>query len=414
MQFSKQFSFWIIRKQPLCVNTGHWEHLCECKPNKLRLLYRHTLAELSDLLLKVDKYYSVEAAADSQKDTSSEKADVLTEKVKGDHVTHLQLAQEWILRSSKILEHPYSRNAYVSAIEEAEQFLWAGSEMDLVREMQNDLIQAQNWEKAVRGCFSEVKIRSNSGNCDTQKVLMDDVNKLLRLRSTPCTKPDYLQLKEYQDEANKLIQEINSALTSCSEYSVADFEILYAKTVDSPIHVKESEELGLKLSAVKLCQAWLDDVGNCISQKAPSSVEIDMLYKLESEIVELKFQLPEAALITNLTRQAKSCQSRCNEILNDLVGLKEVKLFLGEWEDFRVKIPQLELLKQYYRNTLSWTSHVGSVLMNIHLREDQENVVDELTCILSDGLLLKIHVNMLPRVELELEKAHCRVKAFKV
>ncbi|KAL6547914.1 hypothetical protein OROHE_009619 [Orobanche hederae] len=388
----------------------HWGHLCECKPDKLRLSYRQTLAELSELLLKVDKYYSVEAAADSQKDTSSEKAVVLTKKVKGDHVTHLQLAQEWILRSSQILEHPYSRNAYVSAIEEAEQFLWAGSDMDLVREMQNDLIQAQNWEKAVRDCFSEVKLRSNSGDCVTQKVLMDDVNKLLRLRSTPCTEPDYLQLKEYQEEANKLIQEINSALTSCSEYSVADLEILYAKTVDSPIHVKESEELKLKLSAVKV---WLDDVGNCISQKAPSSVEVDMLYKLESEIVELQFQLPEAALITDLTRQAKSCQSRCNEILKDLVGLKEVKLFLSEWEDFHVKIPELELLKQYCKNTLSWTSRVDSVLMNVHLREDQEKVVDELTCILRDGLLLKIQVNELPRVELELEKARCRVKAFK-
>lgn len=33
---------------------------------------------------------------------------------------------------------------------------------------------------------------------------------------------------------------------------MADLEILYAKTVGSPIHVKESEELKLKLSAVKV------------------------------------------------------------------------------------------------------------------------------------------------------------------
>lgn len=44
----------------------------------------------------------------------------------------MQLAEEWILRSCKILEHPYSSQAYVSAIEEAEQFIWADSEMDLV------------------------------------------------------------------------------------------------------------------------------------------------------------------------------------------------------------------------------------------------------------------------------------------
>ncbi|KAK6117074.1 hypothetical protein DH2020_049119 [Rehmannia glutinosa] len=416
----------------------HWEHLCECKPNKLCLLYRHTLEELSCLLFKVDKYYSVEAAGDSRKDTSSEKAVALTKKVKGGHVTHLQLAEEWILRSCKILEHPYSRHAYVSAIEEAEQFLWAGSEMDLVREMQNNLIQAQIWAKAVRDCLFKVKLWSSYRSCDTERVQMADVNELLRFSTAPCNEPGHLQLKEYQEEANKLIQEINSALTLCSEYSVADLEILYLKTVDSPIYIKESEKLKVKLSAVKV---WLDNVRNCISQKAASSVEVDMLYKLESEILELQFQLPEADLLTDLVRQVKSCRSRCTEIMKDLVRLKvvladtfisaratdvelfllkaipsfaqEVKLFLIEWEGFPVKIPELELLKKYYSDTISWISRVDRVLMNVHEREDQEKVVDELTCIQRDGLLLQIQVDELPRVELELNKARCRLKAFK-
>lgn len=47
-------------------------------------------------------------------------------------MTHIQLAEEWIMRSCKILERPYSRHAYATAIEEAEQFLWAGPEMELV------------------------------------------------------------------------------------------------------------------------------------------------------------------------------------------------------------------------------------------------------------------------------------------
>lgn len=38
----------------------HWEHLCECKSSKHRLLYRHTLAELADLVLIVDKHASEE------------------------------------------------------------------------------------------------------------------------------------------------------------------------------------------------------------------------------------------------------------------------------------------------------------------------------------------------------------------
>ncbi|KAG8382234.1 hypothetical protein BUALT_Bualt05G0055700 [Buddleja alternifolia] len=388
----------------------HSEHLCECKTNKLRLLYRHTLAELSNLLLKVEKSDSVEATIDSRRDMCSEKTVPLVKKVKGGHVTHLELAEEWILRSCKILEHSYSKHAYASAIEEAEQFLWAGFEMDLVREMQNNLIQAQNWAEAVRDCISKVKSWSSDHNCDANRVRMDHIDELLRLSSAPCNEPAHLQLKEFQEEASKLIQEINSALTLCSEFSVADLEILYSKAIDSPIYINESEKLKLKLSAIKV---WVDNVRKCIYQKASSSVKIDMLYKLESEISELQLQLPEADLLTDLIRQVKSCRSQCHEILENSLHLEEVKLFLTEWEDFTVNVPELELLKKYYSDTMSWISRFDLILMNVHEREDQDNVVDELTSIKRDGLLLQIQVGELPLVETELEKACCRVKAYK-
>lgn len=52
--------------------------------------------------------------------------------VKGGHVTLIQLAEQWLMRSSKILQNPFSRDAYVAVLKEADQFLWAGSEMDPV------------------------------------------------------------------------------------------------------------------------------------------------------------------------------------------------------------------------------------------------------------------------------------------
>ncbi|KAH6777584.1 transcription factor jumonji domain-containing protein [Perilla frutescens var. frutescens] len=400
----------------------HWEHLCECKPNKLRLLYRHNLAELTGLLHEIDKHYLVEATGDSQRTRCSEKQVAVAKKVKGGHVTHLQLAEEWILRSCKILEHPYSSHAYVSAIEEAEQFLWAGSEMDLVREMHNNLVQARKWAKSVRNCVSKLKMWSNNPRRDSERVQMNQVNQLLKFSSPPCNEPRHIQLKEYIEEASKLIQEINSALTSCSESSLDDLEILYLKVVDLPIHIKESEQLNLKLSAVKV---WMDNVRNCLSQKAPSSVEVDMLYKLQAEILEIQLQLPEADKLNDLIRQVESCRSRCIQILKDLDSLKEIKQFLGEWEDFTVIVPELELLRKYYSDTISWISRFDLVLMNVQEREDQDNIVDELTCIQKDGLLLKIQgmcvlsapwlpVDELSRVEPELNKARCRVKAYKV
>lgn len=47
--------FFLVIADYICILTQHWKHLCECKSRKLHLLYRHTLAELNDLLLTLDR-----------------------------------------------------------------------------------------------------------------------------------------------------------------------------------------------------------------------------------------------------------------------------------------------------------------------------------------------------------------------
>lgn len=53
--------------------------------------------------------------------------------VKGVRVTMSQLVKQWLSRSLKILQGLFSSDAYGNLLREAEQFLWAGSEMDAVR-----------------------------------------------------------------------------------------------------------------------------------------------------------------------------------------------------------------------------------------------------------------------------------------
>ena len=52
--------------------------------------------------------------------------------MKGGQVTLNQLAEQWLKRWGKIFQNTYSRDIYVAALKEAQQFLWAGSEMDPV------------------------------------------------------------------------------------------------------------------------------------------------------------------------------------------------------------------------------------------------------------------------------------------
>lgn len=47
-------------------------------------------------------------------------------------MSQAQPANNWLLRASKVLDDAFSSVEYATLLKEAEQFLWAGSEMDRV------------------------------------------------------------------------------------------------------------------------------------------------------------------------------------------------------------------------------------------------------------------------------------------
>ncbi|KAJ9550078.1 hypothetical protein OSB04_022621 [Centaurea solstitialis] len=403
------------------------ENLCECKPRKRHFLYRHTLAELHDLVTMIEKHSSedtIQKRNTRKHLTCSNELPSLSKKVKGGHVTIAQLAEEWLLRSCKILQMPYSNDAYAGALKEAEQFLWAGSEMDPVRELAKNLAEAQNWAEGVRDCLSKIELWRRRHNSEVERVKMEDVNTLLNASPVPCNEPGHLKLKGYEEEASELIQEISSALSASSNVSIADLETLCSKASESAIYVQESERLLTKLSAVKVYillnlspidQAlWLQTVRNCISEKSPGVIEIDILNSLKSEIIELQLQLPEVPMFLDFVRQVELCQSRCTEILGGSITLKNLEALVQEYDGFTVNVPELKLLRQYQSDAFCWISRYNNIVKNIHEREDQENVVDELICLEKDGSLLKVQFDELHLVDVELKKASCRVEAWKV
>ncbi|KAL6495166.1 hypothetical protein OROGR_030592 [Orobanche gracilis] len=58
-------------------------------------------------------------------------------------------------------------------------------------------------------------------------------------------------------------------------------------------------------------------------------------------------------------------------------------------DGFTVNVPELKLLKQY-QNDVSWISRFNNAVENSQQFYDQENVFNELTCIMNDEALLKI------------------------
>ncbi|XP_076925820.1 lysine-specific demethylase JMJ17-like [Bidens hawaiensis] len=390
----------------------HWENLCECKPRKRHFLYRHTLAELNNIIVAMETQDSEETVQkrNARKLTCTNETP-LSKKVKGVNVTITQLAQEWLLRSCKTLQMPYSNDAYALALKESEQFLWAGSEMDSVRELVKNLVEAQIWAEGVRNCLSKIELWPSHHNCEMERVKMEDLTTLLNVSPVPCNEPGHLKLKGYEEEAKELIQEISSTLSTPSIVSIVDLENLYSKACESAIYVNESEELLTKLTAVKL---WLHTVRNCISEKFSGIIEISVISNLKSKILELQLQVPEVPLLLDFANKVELCQTRCTEMLRGSITLKNLEVLVQEYDGFTVNVPELKLLKQYHSDAADWISQFNNLLKDIHEREDQQDVVNELIRLEKDGSLLKVQVDELLLVDVELKKAYCRVEAWKV
>lgn len=391
----------------------HWENLCECRPIKHRLLYRHTLAELNDLMLAIDKH-SLEEATQSRgcrrQFLSSDDSNALAKKVKSGRVTYTQLAEEWLLNSLKIVQNPFSSAAYVNALKDAEQFLWAGAEMDPVRDMTKNLVDAKKWALDVRDYLCKVETWLDHRNSDTEKVAFRDLEKLLSYNHLPCNEPGHLKLKVYAQDASALLSDITSALSECSHTSVDELEKLYCKATELPIYIEECERL---TRVISLAKGWVDSVRQCVSPKRSTKVEIDLLNKLKLQMLELHVQLPEMKLLSGLLEQVESWEARCAKMVEGPIILKELETLLKDADGFTVNIPVLEILRHHHCDAVSWISRFHTVLENIQEREDQESIAEELRCILKDGQMLRVQVDELPSVELELKRASCRVNALK-
>ncbi|XP_027329808.1 lysine-specific demethylase 5B isoform X2 [Abrus precatorius] len=385
----------------------HWEHLCECKTVKLCLLYRHSLAELYDLAFSMDKYASEEKVECRSVKRQSSCLGALTKKVKGSTISFAELATKWLVQSSIILQNDFLSDAFATALRKAEQFLWAGSEMDSVRDMVKNLIEAQKWAEGIRDCVKKIELWLCHQD-SVKEVQLEFVDELLKFSPAPCNEPHFHKLKEYAEQARLLIQEIDTALSMCSEMS--ELELLYSRACGLPIYVKESKKLEVKISSTK---AWLDGVKKCISARHPAALNVDVLYKLKSEFADLKVQLLEIDTLQNLLSQAESCIAQCRDMLEGPMKLEIVGLLLKEWENFTVDVPELKLLRQYHLDAVSWVSHTTDVLGRVHILEDQHNAAVQLKSIFEEGLSLKIQVDELALVEIELKKANCREKALK-
>eukprot|EP01018_Ginkgo_biloba_P033354 Gb_26073 [translate_table: standard] len=409
----------------VCVQ--HAERLCECNPDQQCLLYRYTMAELDDLLLMGDqrsadqdgevKDSRVRSRRISTQKSTPLQTKSLVKKVKGRHVTHTELAEAWLTSARNMLRSPISQANIEDLLKQAEQFLWAGHEMDPVRAMEKDLIRAQKWVQDLTGCLSTVESWMHEKSRTSSKVPLKFAQGLIEVDEVPCIEPGFPKLKAMVEDANTLEQEIKSALSSSSPVKIAELEDLHVRAMEFPFELVEARSLQNVINSAKVwverAKKYLSGKRNHLTSDTGCDQNINILYDLKSEVSKIPVQLPEMDLLENLIQRVEMWQGHARELLNAPLKLPELEVVLQDAEDFPVSTPELYLLRQYKSNALSWIEHCHNILGNIHQQTDYSKAVEDLTSILTEGRTLRVIVEQLDIVESELRKFLWREKASK-
>jgi histone demethylase JARID1 len=148
-----------------------------------------------------------------------------------------------------------------------------------------------------------------------------------------------------------------------------------------------------------------------LTDAKPPGIEMDALFKLNSEMLELHVQLPETEGILDLVKKSESARDKSNKVLTGSLSLENVEELLHEFDSFSINVPELNILRQYHVDTLSWISRFNDVMVDVREGKDQRKLISDLSSLLRDGASLGIQVEGLPLVEVELKKASCREKA---
>ncbi|KAH9301679.1 hypothetical protein KI387_013262, partial [Taxus chinensis] len=403
----------------------HAERLCECDQDKKCLVYRYSLAELDDLILMEDKQNAERdhAAEESKvrtrrisgkKSTSSQTT--LIKKVKGRLVTQKELAEAWVASARSIIHSPITEDNINDILKEAEQFLWAGHEMDLVRSMEEELRVAQKWSQDLRDCLSTIESWMNDKHTRSIKVTLNFARDLIGVDPVPCIEPGFSKLKAMVEDASKLERQINVALSSSSPVTIEELKDIQSRTMESPFKLVELECLE---SVIDSAKDWLARAEECLFRKKNHLASdtffhnINTLYDLQSAVAKIPVVLPEMALLNSLIKRIEIWQEHARELLTSPLSLKELNVTLQDAEDFNVSTPELGLLREYKCNALSWMERCHSILDGIHKKIDYSSLVEDLTSILAEGRALRIQVEELGSVELELRNFLWREKACK-
>ncbi|KAH7445800.1 hypothetical protein KP509_01G024900 [Ceratopteris richardii] len=405
----------------------HSEHLCECSRDQQELLYRYSLAELDELQCQLPTDCSDivnDESCGKQRKCSRELNAVLVDQnldyikqAKMAATNHVKLAERWCLKTNVILHSTPKLLDVEDLLQEAEQFLWAGHEVNNVRLIEKKLQSIRGWAQGVVDCLATSGMKHEDEEI-SGRVTLATAQDLLCVNPAPCDLEKSLsKLKGLVELTSSMQKKLQTLFTSRTQLELTELEEFREMLIASPFSFPEAKKLGELINATyvwrkKVHSLFLEPRMHWVSGQK-NGTNMETLHSLQAEAGKLSVILPEKKILDAYVCKLEKWQERAKQLLDATVPLQDVQEILLEIDSVPVYFEEAEILERRTFEVKEWIRSVHKVIADVQQQRYYAASMALLSALIQSGKLLKIKVGELDELVLEFKRVSWLDKATK-
>ncbi|XP_073385841.1 lysine-specific demethylase JMJ17 isoform X3 [Physcomitrium patens] len=366
----------------------HARQLCECPAEQQMLLYRHSLAELDDLLV--------------------EKESAVDIKVLGRVLRQTDLAEKWLEKVQRVSHASPTIEFLESVLRDAEQFLWGGHEMDEVRKVERKLAAARRWADEVAECAVSV----NDGR--VPKVTFRVLERLVGTEPVPCIESNLAFVKMLYEDAKRMREKITGFVLTEPCLQSSSLEALIKEAGMFPV---EFAELSRLQQLVDMAKLWSERVRKLLppikALRSRKLVSLEELLFLQQQGLALPVKMEDKEILDMVILRAEALQEKVKASLGSSLSLEEMEKIVEVVQELPVQLAGLQELEQGVADARAWVLRVRTTLTLIQ-HYDYNTSVDLLTELLASTSNRWAQLEVVESVESALKKVRWLESAAKV
>lgn len=373
-------------KRLACPSHAHL--ICECPFSSKKLLYRYSVAELSSIHRSVDNILSkssnhaisrddanLDLAPDESKNCSISNGKILenntsdtrtvatrdphvgvkrrrdqSTKKSDDPLTFSAFLTSWKERSETVFRCGGSKLTELSSlIRDAEQFLWAGEEVDDLRKLYDKLVKASQWAVACK------KAAQN-------KISWDSLEEILGWQPPPVNLPILGRLRSLRKTASEWREQAREATGSNQPVDISVLENLAASGSKLHVTLPDVATLQARLLVGQEVRAGLREW--FCTDTASINFEAGDLKRLQQKAAQSRVSLPELEKLHSAIRGIESWQAQARHCLELKSALPRLHELLEQVNKIPAYIPEVKALQSLVSMAESWKTKAANFVLH--------------------------------------------------